>query len=113
MAFSSAQEYFATIQQRFMPERAAGVTGVVQISLGPAGTYHMVFTNGSLTMVPGAYQGQPSILWAMTEEHLLKVVNGQMTPVESLQSGAVHFEGNLALAYRMLFLFHPPTPVPA
>jgi phenylpropionate dioxygenase-like ring-hydroxylating dioxygenase large terminal subunit/putative sterol carrier protein len=100
---ASADEYFETLPQRFVPSAARGVDAVFQWELGD-GTFHARVRDGQLELSRGAHE-KPTVALVMAAEDYVKVVNGDIDGTWAFTSGLGKVKGSLTAAMKMRTLF--------
>jgi len=100
---ASAEEYFETLPQRFVPSAARGVDAVFQWELGE-GTFHARVQDGKLELQRGAHD-KPTVALVMAAEDYVKVVNGDIDGTWAFTSGLGKVKGSLTAAMKMRTLF--------
>jgi phenylpropionate dioxygenase-like ring-hydroxylating dioxygenase large terminal subunit len=103
---ASANEYFETLAQRFVPAAARGVDAVYQWELsGAAGrTFHAIVRDGQLAVHDGPH-AQPTVALAMDADDYVRVVNGDMDGMRAFTSGKGKVKGSVRAAMKMRDLF--------
>lgn len=101
---ASAEEYFETLPQRFVPSAASGVDAVFQWELGDQGTFHARVQDGRLELQRGAHQ-KPTVSLIMAADDYVKVVNGDIDGTWAFTSGLGKVKGSLTAAMKMRTLF--------
>ncbi len=103
---ASAQEYFETLAQRFVPSAAKGIDAVYQWELGGASAriFHAVVQDGQLEVHDGAHPS-PSVSLIMDADDYVSVVNGDMDGMKAFTSGKGKVKGSVRAAMKMRNLF--------
>jgi phenylpropionate dioxygenase-like ring-hydroxylating dioxygenase large terminal subunit/putative sterol carrier protein len=103
---ASAEEYFETLAQRFVPAAAKGVEAVYQWELGGAAgrTFHAIVRDGELEVHAGAH-AKPTVALVMDAEDYVKVVNGELDGMRAFTSGRGKVKGSVRAAMKMRALF--------
>jgi nitrite reductase/ring-hydroxylating ferredoxin subunit/putative sterol carrier protein len=103
---ASAQEYFETLAQRFVPSAAKGVDAVYQWELGGAAgrTFHAIVRDGQLVVHDGPHP-KPTVALTMDADDYVKVVNGDMDGMRAFTSGRGKVKGSVRAAMKMRDLF--------
>jgi putative sterol carrier protein len=103
---ASAQEYFETLAQRFVPSAGKGVEAVYQWELGGAAarTFHAIVRDGELEIHDGPHP-RPTVALAMDADDYVKVVNGDMDGMRAFTSGKGKVKGSVRAAMKMRSLF--------
>lgn len=108
MVAESVKQYFATIQERFVADKAKGVNATFQFELAGdnAGTYHLVVNDGTVAVVEGAHE-KPTVTIKMTGENFIKMSNSELSGQMAFMSGKMKVVGNVMMAQKMAN-FLPP-----
>jgi putative sterol carrier protein len=99
---SSCQEYFDTLQDRFVVSAAKGVTAVYQFELsGPGGgTWHISIADGAMSVHNGPHPDPSSVVTAEADDYV-KIANGTMNGLRAVMTRRMKISGNLVLARKM------------
>lgn len=102
----SAQEYFDTLPQRFVPSAAKGVDAVFQWELTGEGgkVFHAEVKDGHVTVQQGPHQ-KPTVALEMDADSYVKVVNGELDGMKVFTSGQGKVKGSVMVAMKMRTLF--------
>ena len=92
--FSSVPAVFDAMPDAFVAEAAAGVEVVFQYVIAGAGEWHCAITNGSCSVAKGAHDS-PTCTLKMAEGDFLKMMNGQLPPMQAYLSGKLKIEGDI------------------
>lgn len=105
-SIASVEEYFATLDQRFVPAAADGVDAVFQWELAGegGGVFHARVKDRQLEVGRGA-RGDASVCLAMSADDYVRIVNGELDGVAAFASGRSKLKGSLPLAMKMRALF--------
>ena len=103
---ASVDEYFTTLEQRFVPSAAKGVDAIFQWELAGdgGGTFHAHVHDGRVEVKRGAHEGA-AVCLAMKAEDYVRIVNGELDGVAAFTSGRSKVKGSLTLAMKMRALF--------
>lgn len=106
MAYTSIPEIFESYKDRFLPEEAAGVNGVVQIILTGegGGAYQLVIVEQTLEIVEGEHDS-PTVTVTATATDWLKVNNGESNPMTLMMMGKLKVSGSLPVATKFQSMF--------
>jgi putative sterol carrier protein len=98
----SVQEYFDTLDQRFVKSAAKGVDAVFQfeISGDGGGTWHVVVHDGEMSVGTGAHP-KPSAVVASSSEDYVQIANGEMNGLRAVMTRRMRISGNLVMARKM------------
>ncbi len=103
-AITSVNDYFNTLNDRFVAEAAKGVDFVYQFEFGDKGTWHVHVNDGSLSINEGGHEDPASTLQT-TEEYWIKIVNGDMSGMRAVVTRKMKVNGNIAAARKMQKIF--------
>ena len=108
LQIASMQEYFETLDQRFVADAARGVEAIFQyeISGDTGGTWHVAVTDGAFELHEGAHP-QPTTTIKMKDEHYVKMVNGKLKGPMAFMTGKLKVKGNIKMARKMESIFPP------
>jgi len=104
--FTTIAEVIASYADRFMPEAAAGVEGVVQLSLTGDGAaeYQLLIGDGQLRILEGVHE-TPTVTVTTSAEDWLKVNNREEDPMGLVMRGRIKVKGSLPMAAKFQSLF--------
>ncbi|ARA93409.1 MAG: sterol-binding protein [Bacteroidetes bacterium] len=99
-------ELLAFYQERFIPERAEGIDGVVVLDLSGegGGTYSLIIQNQTLTIEEGA-RPDPTVTVRASAADWLAIHNGEINPMMAMMQGKVKIKGSMAVATRFQGMF--------
>ncbi len=102
----SAEEYFETLERRFVPGAASGVDAVFQWELGGegGGVFHAHVRDGRLEVQRGAH-AQPTVSLVLPAADYVRVVNGELDGTRAFTVGGGKVKGSIAAAMKMRSLF--------
>ena len=103
---TSADNYFETLDQRFVASAAAGVNAVFQFELAGenGGTFHIVVGDGKMSWAKAAH-ASPSVTIKMAAEDYVKMVNGKLNGQMAFMTGKMKIAGQIPLAMKMQNIF--------
>jgi putative sterol carrier protein len=103
---TSAEDYVATLDRRFVPSAAKGIDAVFQWELTGEGgqTFHAVVRDGGITVLRGAHD-KPTVTLEMGASDYVKVINGELDGMKAFASGKGKVKGSIAVAMKMKSLF--------
>jgi nitrite reductase/ring-hydroxylating ferredoxin subunit/putative sterol carrier protein len=103
---ASVAEYFATLEQRFVPSATRGIDAVFQweIAGDDGAVYHAVIKDGAMQLVEGRHP-QPTVTIAMPANDYIKVVNGELDGTRAFTTGSGKVSGKLRMAMKMRNIF--------
>ena len=99
---ASVQEYFDTINERFVAAEAKGVnaTFVYQLSGDGGGTWSVIIKDGTLMVERGALPN-PTVTYQMEAGNYVKLVNGQMSGAKAFLTRKLKVSGSIPMAQKM------------
>ncbi len=103
---ASVADYFATLEDRFVPAASRGVEAVFQweIAGDDGGIYHAIIDDGSMTLVPGRHVS-PTVTIAMDAADYVRVVNGELDGARAFTTGGGKVRGKIRVAMKMRNIF--------
>ena len=103
---SSCQEYFDTLDQRFVADASKGVNAIYQFELSGSdgGTWHVVVEDGAMTVHNGAHASPSSVVTASAADYV-KIANGDINGLRAVMTRKMKVGGNLVLARKMQHMF--------
>jgi putative sterol carrier protein len=103
---TSVAEYFATLEQRFVPSATRGLDAVFQWELAgdDGGTYHAIVKDGTMQLTEGRHP-QPTVTIAMPSTDYVKVVNGELDGARAFTTGRGKVSGKIRMAMKMRSIF--------
>ena len=106
LRIESAQDYFDTLEERFVPDAAKGVDAVFQWELGGEGgqVFHAEVRDGALRVAPGPHD-RPTVSLVMGADDYVRVVNGELDGMRAFTTGKGRVKGSLSAAMMMRSLF--------
>ena len=106
MPISTCQEYFDTLDARFVASAAKGVKAVYQFTLTGAGggTWHVAVNDGAISVHTGPHAEPNSTLEASAEDYV-KIANNEMNGLRAVMTRRMKVGGNLVLARKMQNMF--------
>lgn len=104
--YNSIPEVLESYKERFLPDQAAGVEGVVQLNLTGegGGAYYMVIKDGTLEIKEGTHEN-PTVTVTTSAENWLKINNGKANPMSLMMLGKLKVSGSLPMAMKFQSLF--------
>lgn len=98
----------ASYPNRFYPEKAAGVDGVIQFVFSGegGGEYHLLIRDKRLDVVRGEHP-DPTVTVTVPARDWLDVNNGEVGPMALLMQGKLKVKGSLGMAAKFQTMFKP------
>ena len=103
---ATAEEYFATLDERFRPAGAAGVKAVFQWKLSGdgGGTRYAVVDDGTMALHDGEHT-KPTVTIAMKAADYVRMVNGELDGARAFTTGKAKLSGSIPMAMKMRQIF--------
>lgn len=92
--FSSVSAVFDAMPGAFVADAAAGVNAVFQYLIAGAGEWYCAVENGSCRVAAGIHES-PTCTLKMADTDFLKMMNGQLPPMQAYTSGKLKIEGDI------------------
>ncbi len=92
--FSSVPAVFEAMPAAFVAEAAADVNVVFQYAVAGAGEWYCTIKEGSCTVAAGLHNS-PTCTLKMADRDFLKMMNGQLPPMQAYTSGKLKIEGDI------------------
>ncbi len=104
--FESIPEVIQSYQERFQPDQASGVDGIVQLNLTGegGGPYYMIIKDQQLEVVEGEHD-DPTVTVTTSAEDWLKINNGESNPMALMMQGKLKVKGSLPMATKFQGMF--------
>ena len=94
---------FETMATRFLPDKAAGKTAVIQYDIAmpdSVKTYQVVVGGGTCTTSAGAGQ-EATVTLALSAADFLRLIAGKLNGMQAFMSGKLKLKGDMMLAQTM------------
>ncbi len=103
---SSCQEYFDTLNDRFVSDASKGLNAIYQFELSGdgGGTWHVVVADGSIEVCAGAHEA-PSAVVTSKAPDFVRISNGEINGLRAVMTRKMKIAGNLVLARKMQHMF--------
>ncbi len=103
---NSVQEYFDTLDKRFVPDASGDVDATYQFTLkgDGGGTWCVAVKDGGMTVSEGAIDAPDSTIEAKCGDWV-KIVNGTMSGMRAVMMRKMKVGGNVTLARKMQQMF--------
>ena len=101
---ANVEEYFSTLDKRFVPAGAKGVSAIFQFELGADGTYHVEVKDGGMTVNKAAHAA-PTCTIKMAGPDFVKMSNGELNGQLAYMSGKMKIAGSIPMAMKMKEIF--------
>ncbi len=108
--YASIPDVIDSYRERFLPDEAAGVDGVVQLNFtgDGGGAYHLVIREQKLELVEGLHEA-PTVAVTVAASDWLRVNNGETNAMALMMQGRLKVNGSLPMATRFQSLFRRAT----
>ena len=103
MEVSTPKEFLDNVlPEKFDPEKAAGLSAVVQfkISGDNGGDWVLTITDGKLEITDGTVDG-PNMTLIMKDKDYVDLVNGKLSGQKAFMTGKLKFKGDMNLGMKM------------
>ena len=99
---NSCQEYFDTLGERFVADKATGVTAsyVYELEGAGGGTWTVKIDDGALSVVDGAVDS-PSVTYKMKADQYVRLANGDLNGAKAVLTRKLKVSGSIGLARKM------------
>jgi putative sterol carrier protein len=106
MAYTSVQEVFNKISERFNPTSAKGLDAVCQFNITgeDGGKWYVILKEGGCQIQKGEAE-KPTVTLTMPAETWLGMVNKQVSGMQAFMTGKLKVSGDIMLAQRIPDLF--------
>ena len=91
----------------FIPEKAAGVDSVIHFKLTGAepGEWNAVIKDGKVEVARGIPHFKPNMTLTADSSDFVKMITGEMDPMQAFMQGKVKLAGDLNMAMKMMQMF--------
>lgn len=99
---SSCKEYFDTVPERFVADKAKGVEATYTFELegDGGGTWTVSVKDGAVSVQEGSVD-QPSVTYKMKAKDYVDLANGDLGGVKAVMTRKLKVKGSVALAKKM------------
>lgn len=106
MPIKTCQEYFDTLDTRFVQDASSGVDAVYQFNLtgDGGGTWHVVVKDMGISVGEGEHPSPSSTVTADASDYV-KIANNEMNGLRAVMTRKMRIGGNLVLARKMQAMF--------
>jgi len=106
MPVSTCQEYFDTLDARFVRDASKGVDAVYQFNLSGdgGGVWHVVVKDQGISVGKGEHASPSSTVTAKATDYV-KIANNEMNGLRAVMTRKMRIGGNLVLARKMQAMF--------
>ena len=103
---TSIKEIFDGMPGAFLAEKAAGVNAVIQFEMTGegGGAYYATLANGQCMVTEGSAPNPTMTLSAGATDYI-RIVNGELNPMQAFMQGKVKMKGDMGLAMKMQQFF--------
>lgn len=105
---ASIEEYFQTLDQRFVAAAAKGVKATFQIELSgsKAGTWVVDVNDGAFTLLTAPVE-KPTVTYQMDSDEYLKMANGDLDGTKAYMMRKLKVKGNVLMAQKFKGIIPP------
>lgn len=105
---TTIQEIFDGMPGAFLAEKAVGLNAVIQFEMTgeDGGAYYATIANGQCTVTQGIAPN-PTMTLSATAADYIRIVNGELNPMQAFMQGKVKMKGDMSLAMKMQQFFKP------
>ena len=91
----------------FIPEKAAGVDSVIHFKFTGAepGEWNAVIKDGKVEVARGIPHFKPNMTLTADSSDFVKMITGEMDPMQAFMQGKVKLAGDLNMAMKMMQMF--------
>ena len=102
----TVNEYFDTLDRRFVPDASHGVDAVFQWEIlgSDGGTYHVTVRGGAMTLARGSHE-KPTVTITMKDTDYVRMVNGDIDGKLAFVTGKGKVSGSIPMAMKMQSIF--------
>ena len=106
---SNVQEYFETLNDRFVPEAAKGVNAKITYELGGdnGGTWTVTVADQAFSIDAGGCE-KPKVTILMNADEYVQMANGDLDGTKAYMTRKLKVKGSIPMAQKMK-KFLPPT----
>jgi putative sterol carrier protein len=102
MPATSVEHYFATLEERFVPQAAKGVSALYLFELAGegGGNYFVKVEDGTISLRENATE-MPNTTFKISASDYIDMVNGKLSPPVAFVKGRLRVTGDFLLAHKM------------
>ena len=91
----------------FIPEKAQGVDAVIHFKFtgAEAGDWNTTIKDGKVDVAQGAPGKQPNMTLTADSSEYIKIITGELDPMQAFMQGKVKLGGDLNLAMKLMQMF--------
>lgn len=102
----TVQQIFEEICNYFKPEKAKGVNAVIQFNIsGDGGGQWMMTVKDETCTVEAGKAEKPRTTFVAKDEDWLKIINGELNPMNAYMMGKIKVLGDMSIALRFQAMF--------
>jgi putative sterol carrier protein len=101
--FTDIKEVFANMCQGFQAAKAGSDNALIQFDLAGdnGGKWWVKVANGTCETGTGEAPGKADMTLLAASEDWLKVINGELNPMQGFMQGKIKVQGNMGLALKL------------
>lgn len=105
---SSCQEYFQTLDERFVASEAKGMNAVYQYNLtgDGGGNWFVAINDGAMTVSEGEHE-KPNVTYTMEAKNYVDMANGDLDGTKAYLTRKLKVKGNIGLAQKLKKVLPP------
>ena len=106
MAYTSAEEIFSQVENKFNADKAKGLSAVFQFNItgDGGGKWYVIVDQGSCAVQSGMH-ASPNVSLTMDAATWVGMLNGDVSGIQAFMSGKLFVNGDLNLAQKIQDLF--------
>lgn len=99
---TSCKEYFETVQERFQPDQAKGVTAtfVYELDGEGGGTWTVKVADGTISVEPGTVP-DPTVTYKIKASDYVNLANGDLNGAKAFLMRKLKVSGSIPMAQKM------------
>jgi len=106
MAIDNIPDLLEAYKKRFLPEKADGVDGIIQLSLhgDGGGDYYLIVKDQTLNVLDGLHEN-PTVTLKSSAKDWINISTGQSNPMMLMMTGKLKVSGSLPMATKFQTMF--------
>jgi putative sterol carrier protein len=100
-------ELMSKMPGAFVPEKAQGVNATILFKFtgAEAGDWNVAIKDGTCEVAQGATSGEPTMTLTADSGDFIKLITGELDPMQAFMQGKVKLKGDLNLAMKLTQMF--------